>query len=118
LSQIWGPVRSAGEMTFSYFTLGCPRTVAAASDDERLIANLIIRADGKMRIHFHTEDPTLGNAVVCFDVRILDPETDAPVPFAEGRVNLSPWHGHCPIVSPLELKPGGKISVRFAVLDQ
>jgi hypothetical protein len=118
LSQIWGPVRSAGEMTFSYFTLDCPRTVAANSADGRLIANLIIRADGKMRIIFHTEDPALENATVCFDVRILEPDAADPVPLAEGRVNLSPRQGHCPIVSPRELKRGDKLSVRFAALDQ
>jgi hypothetical protein len=118
LSQIWGPVWSAGEMTFSYFTLNCPRTISADSADGRLIANLIIRTDGKMRIIFHAEDPALENATVCFDVRILEPDAADPVPLAEGRVNLSPRQGHCPIVSPRELKRGDKLSVRFAALDQ
>jgi hypothetical protein len=111
-------VRSAGETTFSYFTLDCPRTVAANSDDGRLIANLIIRTDGKMRIIFHTEDPALENATVCFDVRILEPGAAGPVPIAGGMANLSPRQGHCPIVPLRELKQGDKLSIRFAVLDQ
>ncbi len=115
LSQIWGPVRSAGEMTFSYFTLDCPRTVAANSADGRLIANLIIRTDGKMRIIFHTEDPALENATVRFDVRVLSDEAAEPVPFTEGEVKLSPREGACQIESP---KQDDVLFVRFAVLDR
>jgi hypothetical protein len=102
-------------MTFSYFTLDCPRTVAANSADGRLIANLIIRTDGKMRIIFHTEDPALENATVRFDVRVLSDEAAEPVPFTEGEVKLSPREGACQIESP---KQDDVLFVRFAVLDR
>jgi hypothetical protein len=108
-------VRSAGGTTFPFFTLNYPRTIVAHSDDERLIANIIITPDRQTQIIFHTDDPELENATVRFDVRVLSDEAAEPVPFTEGEVKLSPREGACQIESP---KQDDVLFVRFAVLDR
>jgi hypothetical protein len=115
LSWIWGPVRSVGATTFSFFRPYEPYTIPARSDDGRLIANIILTPDGRIQIIFHTSDPELENATVRFDVRVLTDEATEPVPFTEGRVKLSPREGACRIEPP---ERGGTLLVRFAVLDQ
>jgi hypothetical protein len=108
-------VRSVGATTFSFFRPYEPYTIPARSDDERLIANIILTPDGQMQIIFHTSDPELENATVRFDVRVLADEAAEPVPFTEGKVRLSPREGACRIEPP---ERGGILLVRFAVLDQ
>jgi hypothetical protein len=108
-------VQSAGATTFAFFRPYEPYTIPARSDDERLIANIILTPDGQMQIIFHTSDPELENATVRFDVRVLADEAAEPVPFTEGKVRLSPREGACRIEPP---ERGGILLVRFAVLDQ
>jgi hypothetical protein len=108
-------VRSAGAATFAFFRPYEPYTIAARSDDERLIANIVLATDGQIHIIFQASDPKLENATVRFDVRVLADEATEPVPFTEGEVKLSPREGACRIEPP---ERGGVLLVRFAVLDQ
>jgi hypothetical protein len=115
LSRIWGPVRSVGATTFSFFRPYEPYTIPARSDDGRLIANIILTPNGQVQIIFHASDPELENATVRFDACVLTSVAAEPVPFTEGRVKLSPREGACRIEPP---ERGGTLLVRFAVLDQ
>jgi hypothetical protein len=82
-----------GGTTFAFFKPYEPYTIAAHSDDKRLIANIILTPDGRIQIIFHANDPGLENATVRFDVRVLTDEATEPVPFTEGEVRLSPREG-------------------------
>jgi hypothetical protein len=104
-----------GATTFAFFKPYAPHTIAARSDDERLLANIILTPDGRIQIIFHTNDPALENAIVRFDVRVLAGEAAEPVPFTEGEVRLSPREGARRIEPP---EQGGVLFVRFAILDQ
>jgi hypothetical protein len=104
------------EMNDNRIASSCqPYTIAAHSDDKRLIANIILTPDGQIQIIFHTNDPKLENATVRFDVRVLTDEATEPVPFTEREVKLSPREGACRIEPP---ERGGILFLRFAVLDR